>query len=253
VSSRKLASIEVVEDRTASSRCDEGFLRVARLRLRNTYSDGSRSQVYPCDIVSRPGSDAVVAVLYEVDDEQRIQVVLRDGSRPPIYLRKHKQFEQPDPREYTSLLEVVAGVIEAGDGPGPAGLAARAALEAREEAGCAVEPAEFRTLGGETFSSPGTGDEKVFYCAAPVRFEDRLAPTGDGSVMEESGDVVLRELADAIEACRDGSIPDMKTEVALLRLADQLGYIPQLGAFVDELPEPWRRRYRRLGIDGDDP
>jgi predicted secreted protein len=61
---------------------------------------------------------------------------------------------------------------------------------------------------------------------------------------------VVRELVDAIEACRRGEIPDMKTEIALLRLADHLGYLPQLRAFADELPDVWRERYRRLGVEG---
>ena len=54
----KLRAIEVVEDRTAGSRCDEGFLRVTRLLVRNVYEDGSTSEPYPCDVMTRPGSDA---------------------------------------------------------------------------------------------------------------------------------------------------------------------------------------------------
>ena len=53
----KLSSIEVVEDRTAGSGCEDGFLRVKRLVLRNHYADGSQSRTYPCDVVSRPGSE----------------------------------------------------------------------------------------------------------------------------------------------------------------------------------------------------
>ena len=41
----------------------------------------------------------------------------------------------------------------------------------------------------------------------------------------------------------------MKTEVALLRLADHLGYVHQLDLFVDELPEAVRGRYSAPGID----
>jgi hypothetical protein len=40
----------------------------------------------------------------------------------------------------------------------------------------------------------------------------------------------------------------MKTEVALLRLADHLGWLPQLGLFAHELPPELARRYRRLGV-----
>ena len=94
----RLRSIEIVEDLTASSRCDEGFLRLRRLRLRNLYVDGSHSTVYPCDVLSRPGSDAVVAVLYEIDGERCVRVMLRDAPRAPVYLRCTKRFVQ---RRYT--------------------------------------------------------------------------------------------------------------------------------------------------------
>jgi len=66
--------------------------------------------------------------------------------------------------------------------------------------------------------------------------------------MEECAELIERELGAAIEACRSGEIPDMKTEIALLRLADHLGYLPQLGCFVDALPPELRARYRRLGV-----
>ena len=46
----KLRSIEVVADETAGSRCDEGFLRLARLKLRNHYDDGTASEAYACDV-----------------------------------------------------------------------------------------------------------------------------------------------------------------------------------------------------------
>lgn len=251
----ELSAIEVLEDRTATSRCDEGFLKVARLVVRNVYRDGSRSDAYPCDVVSRPGSDAVVAVLYEIDGERRIRVLLRESARPPVYLRRHKQFVHPDPREYLSIEEVVAGLVEPEDGPGVAGMQKRAAEEAHEEAGCEVAPECFVPVGGETFASPGTTDEKVYYCAAPADLDRARPGSGDGSVMEEYGTLVVRELGNAIEACRRGDVPDMKTEIALLRLADHLGYVPQLGCFADELPDEWRRRYRSLGVAGreDDP
>lgn len=245
----ELAEIEIVEDLTSKSRCDEGFLRVARLRIRNVYRDGSRSEVYPCDVVSRPGSDAVVALLYEIDDARRILVLMRRSPRAPIYLRRHKRFVHPDPCEYVSIAEVVAGLVEEGDGIGPSGLRHRAALEAEEEAGCRVPPELFHPVGGETFASPGTSDEKLYYCAGPVRVAEARVPSGDGSVMEECAELVVRELAEAIEACRRGEIPDMKSEVGLLRLADHLGYIPQLRLFAHELPPELRARYSRLGID----
>jgi len=243
----KLVGIEIVEDRTAESRCDEGFLKLRRLRLRNVYEDRV-SEVYPCDVVSRPGSDAVVAVLYERGADGRVHVWLREAPRAPIYLRRWKRFHHPDEREYLTLAEVVAGLVEPGDGEGAAGMRQRAAIEAREEAGFAVDASEFAVIGGETFASPGTSDEKVYYCAGPVRAAERTAAQGDGTVMEEHGKLVRYELVEAIEACRRGAIPDMKTELALMRLCDHLGFLPQLGCFVQDLPEPLQRQYRRLGV-----
>jgi len=244
----KLRSIEIVEDRTAEARNDEGYLKVARLRLRNEYEDGSRSRVYDCDVLSRPGSDAVVAALYEIDGRRRIHVVLREMSRAPIYLRKHKRFVHPDPRTYVTLRELVAGVVEASDEPGAAGLCQRAAAETREEAGLSLPPEAFQPIGGETFASPGMSDEKLYFCAAAAEVAEANAGVGDGSVMEEGADIVLLELGEAIAACRSGDIPDMKTELGLLRLADHLGYVPQLDCFVDELPPSLQERYRRLGV-----
>jgi len=245
----RLHSIEIVEDRSAESRCDEGFLRLRRLRLRNHYEDGRHSEVYPCDVLSRPGSDAVVAVLYEIDGARRVHVLLRDAPRAPVYLRRAKRFVHPDPRVYLSLLELVAGLVEESDGAGDPGLCRRAAIEAEEEAGARVRAEDFRVLGGESFASPGTGDEKLRFCGAPTALAAASVGSGDGSVMEEGAQLVTFELSDAIEACRTAAIPDMKTELGLLRLADHLGYLPQLRCFVDELPPALAARYTRLGIE----
>jgi ADP-ribose pyrophosphatase len=243
-----LRAIEIVEDRTAASRCDEGFLKLARLSVRNLYDDGSASAPYACDVLSRPGSDAVVAVLYEVTADGRVQVLLREAPRVPIYLRKDKRFVHPDPREYLSLLEVVAGMVEADDPPGAPGLRRRAAREAEEEAGLAVPEERFAVTGGETFASPGTTDEKLYFAAAPAPLGDARGGAGDGSTMEEWGRIATFELGAAIEACRDGRVPDMKTEVALLRLADHLGYVPQLGCFACDLPAELAAQLRPLGV-----
>jgi ADP-ribose pyrophosphatase len=240
-------AVEIVEDRTAEGRCDRGFLKLRRLVVRNRYTDGSCSEPYPCDVLRRPGSDAVVAVLYR-RRAGRIEVLLRESLRVPIYLRREQSFVHPDPRVYTSILEVVAGMVEGDDPPGPDGLRRRAAVEAEEEAGLAVAPHQFTVLGGETFASPGTGDEKLYFCAAEVDL-DAGAPDGgggDGSTMEEWARLHVWELGEALDACRNGAIPDMKTELALHRLADHLGYLPALGCFVDDLPEGWMEA-RRAG------
>jgi ADP-ribose pyrophosphatase len=124
----------------------------------------------------------------------------------------------------------------------------RGAVEAHEEAGFAVEPEQVHVLGGAFFPSPGVADEKVFLAHCEVVPGTEGDARGDGSVMEEGAELVVRELGEAIAACRREEIPDAKTEIGLLRLADAIGYLPQLAMFVDELPPELRARYSRLGL-----
>jgi ADP-ribose pyrophosphatase len=248
---RAVADVEVVEDRTAGSRSDEGFLRVRRLVCRTVFADGGRSEPYACDVVSRAKTDAVAVVVYEVGGDgarRTVRVALKTGVRPPVWLRREKALAQPDARPYGALAEVVAGMLESED-VGPRGVERRAAIEAREEAGVRVEPARVRSLGAASFPSPGVTDEKVHFRAVEASLASLAEPAGDGSAMEEGGGVLVLPLKDAIDACRTGEVPDLKTEVALLRLADALGYVPALDRFLDELPADLRPAPRAAGLE----
>lgn len=222
---REIEDIEIVEDRTAGSACDEGFLRVRRLLVRNRYADGSTSAEYDCDIVSRSRVDAVAVLLYDVDHEGRVMVALKDGVRPPVWFRQVKSLIHAEDRPLLLVPEMVAGMLEPEDGVAD-GIERRAAAEALEEAGIVVDVAAVEPLGGPLFASPGITDERVHFRCARVDLDARGEPTGDGSVMEEAGGVVLVDLEEAIERCRAGDLPDMKTEVALLRLRDRLRATP---------------------------
>jgi 8-oxo-dGTP pyrophosphatase MutT (NUDIX family) len=244
-----LRAIEIVEDRTPGSLADEGYLRIERLQVRNLYSDDSHSDTYPCDVLRRPGSDAVAAVLFERTQDNSIRVLLREAIRVPIYLRRTRKLVHADDRDHDGIIELVAGMVEASDPSGQEGLALRAQAETLEEVGLDAPLDVFQSLGRGSFASPGTGDEKVLFQVAEVDLDQANpdAASGDGSVMEEWGRLVFMELGEAIRACRDGRIPDLKTEVGLLRLADHLGYIPQLGLYASDLPEDLRARYQGLG------
>lgn len=246
----ELESIEIVEDRTAQARCDEGFLRLRRLVLRNHYTDGKTSAAYPCDVVRRRDTDAVAVALYELREEgerRRIYVALRRGIRAPIYLRKDMDRRGRDEPIHTSIHELVAGVIE-GQDQGMEGVRVRAMEEAREEAGLAIAPDAVQLLGGPFFPSPGITPEMVYLARCEASIEERGEAEGDGSVMEEGASVEVFELREAIARCRRGEIGDAKTEIGLLRLADDLGYLPQLDRFIDELPAELRAGYHKLGL-----
>jgi ADP-ribose pyrophosphatase len=145
------------------------------------------------------------------------------------------------------ILEIAAGVLEARDAR-PDGIERRAADEAHEECGMAVDAAAVVPLGGPSFPSPGVTDERVHFRAVPVDVTAAGRAHGDGSPMEHGTKAVVLDLGEAIAACRRGEIPDMKTEIALLRLADAIGWVPQLRCFRDELPPPLAARWTSCGV-----
>src|SRR6266496_2245925 len=180
---RRVAEIEIVEDRTAQSRCDEGFLRLKRYRARNRREDGSRSAEYPIDVIDRPTLDAVAVCLW-ARGPAGIEVLTRRGLRPAAYFRRGKATVLPE-GEYLLVEELVAGVLE----PGEVGLEAlrrRAADEVREETDLEVAPEALDLLGAPFFMLPGIASEKIHLVAGEVARGAapavRPAPgTGDGS------------------------------------------------------------------------
>lgn len=218
-------SLEILEDLGADGSASAGFLTIRRWRLRHRYEDGSASPAYSCDVVSRPGVDAVAVVLWFRDGGGRPQVVLKEGVRPPVWLRRRKELIQPDPDAPLVLTELVAGILERGDG-GPDGLRRRGAAETREEAGVDLPADAFAPLGGPSFPTPGAADERVDFLVAELPGPPPAGgpPGGDGSGMEHGTRVLVLPLDEALRRCRDGRIPDMKTEIGLTRLAAMLAH-----------------------------
>jgi ADP-ribose pyrophosphatase len=220
----RITAIEVVEDYTARARCDEGFLRLKRLRARNRRADGSESRVYPIDVIDRPTLDAVAVCLY-ARTARGVEILTRRGLRPAAYFRRGRTPVLPEP-EYLLVEELIAGVLEPGE-VGVDALRRRAADEVREEAGLEVDPSSLEALGGPFFMLPGIASEKIHLVACEVSKppgpDVRSAPDeGDGSPLEEGAVLVWRELRDALRACERGEIEDAKTELALRRLVARL-------------------------------
>jgi len=131
-------------------------------------------------------ADAVAIVLYHIDDERKVWVGLRHGVRPSIYFRKDNPVKAKlDSQSRLTYLELVAGGIEYGD-LGTIGIDGRAALEVREEAGFEVEAEEMVSLGKPTFSSPGSGMEKLHYRAVQVDPDNPLHYRNANTVHFES-------------------------------------------------------------------
>lgn len=239
----RIEAIEVLVDRSQECGPKEGFLRLSRLLVRNRYAGGSCSEPYPCDFVQRPSSEAVAAVLYQRTPDNRILVLLRRAPRAAVSLAR-RTGESAEP---LSVVEIVAGLLEGEEARAEAGRAERAAQETLEEAGLELAPAAFQSLGAGTLASPGTSDELVHFTCAAADLAQAKGGDGDGSVMEQGAELLVLDLREAIRACRSGVIADMKTEVALLRLADALGYLPSLDLWSRDLPEDLPKRRDSLG------
>ncbi len=214
LSERPRVAIEIVSDRTATSRADEGFLRVRRLSLRNRYDDGSTSAPYAYDCVERKAMDAVVIVLHTDDG----RVCLRSSIRPPVALRAGYALPVAGTDDPT-LFEVPAGLVEP-DEHGDEGLRRCSSRETLEEVGLEVAPERFARLGTSVYLTPGLIAEKIHLLHARVDPARAGEPSLDGSPVEERARIEWVPLAEALAACRDGRIEDIKTELALRRLAE---------------------------------
>ncbi len=201
--------IAVARDRSAEARATGGFFDVHRLDLVARYPDGSESAPFPYDVGARAALDAVVIAACFVKDGAR-HVFLRSALRPPCALRPIP------PRHDGGLWELPAGLVEPGEDP-----AETAARELAEELGFTATASDMRPLGGWTFPAPGIlGERHVFFCVE-VDPAARAQPTEDGSALERHAAILSLPVADALEHCRRGAIPDAKTELGLRRLAEQ--------------------------------
>ena len=210
-----VTDIEVVEDRTSGSRCDEGFLHVKRLVCRNRHGDGSTSRDYRVDVVDRPIPDAVAVLIWR-RTPQGVEVLTRRTLRPAAHFRAALPLPLPDPRPYLLLEELVAGVLEPDD-RGEDGLRRRAAEETFEEAGYRVAPGDVTLLGGSFFLAPGILSEKIHPTAVEVTGRTAETPEGDGSPLEEGATLHWWPIEALLEACRSGEIEDAKTEISVGR------------------------------------
>ncbi len=213
---------EVVEDFSATARCDEGFLQVRRLRVKNRRSDGSSSVVYRVDVIDRPKLDAVAVLVHRLRADGTREFLTRQNLRPAAYFRKDKTPTVPETKRHLFCEEIVAGLLEATDA-GEAGLRTRAAAEVREESGFVVDPAACVLLGAPFFVAPGILSEKIFLLAVEVSGLAQEVPEGDGSPLEEGGAMSWRSAESLRAAFLSGEIQDAKTEIALNRFLARVG------------------------------
>ena len=193
------------------------YLSLHGLRVQNTYVDGTTSDVYRYEGVLRKWLDAVVLILTATVDGETC-VCLRTCIRPPLLMRRALPLPQKEDTDYFALLELPAGLLEDGD-TGEEGLFKRASKEALEETGYRLSPDAFERIGSAPFNTPGIMPERCFFVKACIQdVQDRITPEGDGSPVEDGGEIVWIPLKKALGMCDQGEIIDMKTELGLRRI-----------------------------------
>lgn len=215
----KVTDLEIVEDFSSTARCDEGFLRLRRLRVRNRRADGTLSPIYRVDVVDRPRVDAVAVLVWRTS-EAGLELLTRQNLRPAAYFRKDLSVTVADDRAHLFCEEIVAGLLEPED-QGEAGLRHRGAEEVFEEAGYRVKAEELELLGPPFFVAPGILSEKIFLAAVEVTGKQHEEPAGDGSPLEEGGALRWRTADGLLAAIDAGDVQDAKTELALRRFLER--------------------------------
>ncbi len=184
-SDQAVTGIEVLEDVTARSRCDEGFLHVKRLGRRNRYADGTTSRRVPGGRGGPPdprrGGGAHLAARSGRDSRSSPgrRCAPRPTSAPGLPL------PLPDPRG-TSSSRSWWRACSSRTTAGEAGLLRRAAEEVLEEAGFRVSPDEPSPGSGGASSSPRASSPRRFtppWWRSPGWPQE--TPDGDGSPLED--------------------------------------------------------------------
>ncbi len=211
--------IVVLEDRSATARCDEGFIRLRRQKLVARYPDGTVSDPFEYDDAQRTALDAVVVVAHYRDQAGTQFVYLRSALRPPVAMRPREVWPIPERPTLGHLWEVPAGLVERNE-RSEQGLRECAARELGEELGFGLPASAMQPLGPSTFPAPALIGERHFYFHCEVDPASRGKPQGDGSALENHATIVAVSLDDALALVRAGEIEDAKTEIALRRLAE---------------------------------
>lgn len=191
-----------------------GFLVIRRTEL-VTITMGARSAGFSYDAVDRRALDASVMVAHH-RHAGSVCVWLRSSLRPPLALREGATSGAPPLSPV--LWEVPAGLVEPGETP-----RAAAAREVAEELGFDVAETALLPLGAPSHPAPGFIAELHHFFHVEVDPTTRTEPAGDGTPVEAGAIVVCIPLDEALAACGRGHIRDEKTELALRRLADELG------------------------------
>jgi ADP-ribose pyrophosphatase len=187
------------------------FLGLDRVQACCAFPNGTTSEPFLYDVVTRVAVDAVV-ILPTFRRNGVDFVVLRSALRVPMALRRP---------ELGNLWELPAGLVEVGERPEEA-----AARELLEEVGAKLEPSALRPLGAPVTPAPAVIAEIQHFVRAEISPDEVGIPEEDGSPLERFAHVLALPLPTALDALARSGLIDAKTELGLRRLVDDLARHP---------------------------
>ena len=185
------------------------LFRVDQARLQYRLYDGHMSN--PITRINFERGDSVGVLLYNPGAQE---VILVRQFRYPVYTTLDEQSRRGDGARQAWLLEIIAGVIEAGRS-----VVSVAHSELIEEAGYKVK--DDLSLIATFFVSPGGTSERIHLFFGEVDAAQQVEQGGGLKAEGEDTQVVALPFARALKMVEDGEIQDAKTIIALQHLALQ--------------------------------
>lgn len=194
-----------------------------------------------------PGDNCTMVVPMVLDGDGRPRITVKGGStRAAMELRKPGQYVMPG---------MVGGRWDKDVGADPAGIAKKIGIaELAEEIGAKAVKGGAFVLGDQLVPTmPTLSTEADLAVGVLAVVKDDAVIAGDGSGMELVGLMkpVTLSVKDALHAARSGEIGEgARFEAYTRRFLDKMGFIPELDAYVHDLPPAIRKAFDQHGTLG---
>lgn len=194
-----------------------------------------------------PGDNSTMVVPVVLDADGRPRITVKGGStRAAMELRKPGQYVMPG---------MVGGRWDKNVGADPAGIAKKIGIaELAEEIGAQAVKGGAFVLGEQlTATMPTLSTEADLAVGVLAVVKDDAVIAGDGSGMELVGLMkpVTLSVSEALGAARNGEIGEgARFEAYTRRFLDKMGFIPELDAYVHDLPPALKKAFEQNGTLG---
>lgn len=217
----------------------DGFMKMRRFDVDIARPGSAQIETRAIDVLSGPGHNCSMAAPLVIGPDGLPSVVLKAGDTRAARLLRGEP--------YVRIGMIGGRWDKVGADAKKIGLE-----EIAEEIGAKLVPNGYLALGDKLSPTmPHESTEADRYFVALVRLEDGAAPpAGDGGGMEVAGLMkpVAMSVAAGLKAMDDGSVGEgARARTAYARAFDKIGYIPELGRYVHDIPA-LRKQFDTMGL-----